>query len=355
MVGISLLTLVPGVFGGSATYASGLLRALERFGELEYRVFVPRIATMPTQMLPTKAVTAYPAAYSMPGRIAAMALAAVAPRRIRRQLELDSLSAMHFPLSVMLPRIERPPAASTLHDVLHLAAPHFLSRAERAYRRLVYTWSLSASRIVIVASEFARQTLVERAGLDSVRVRTIPLGVDTETFHPDGRAREPFVFYPADFYPHKNHARLLEAFELVRRRHSELELVMTGRDLPAVDARGVTVRGRVPTAELAELYRGASAMVFPSLHESFGLPPLEAMASGCPVASSGAGALPEVCGDAARYFDPESVEDMATAMADVVERPEGLAEAGLERIKHFTWERCATLHEEVYRELSATV
>lgn len=344
---------MPGVFGGSATYASALLRALERFGELEYRVFVPRIAEPPTQRLSTKTVTAYPAADSMPGRLAAMMRAAVAPRRIRRQLELDSLSAMHFPLSVMLPRIAHPPAATTLHDVLHLAAPHFLSRAERAYRRLVYDWSLSASRIVIVASDFARQTLVERAGLASASVRTIPLGVDTETFHQGTGAREPFVFYPADFYPHKNHARLLQAFELVQRRRPELELVMTGRDLPVVEAPGVTVRGRVPTPELAELYRRASALVFPSLHESFGLPPLEAMASGCPVATSSVGALPEVCGDAARYFDPESVEDMATVIADVVERPEGLAEAGLERVEQFTWKRCAMLHEEAYRELAA--
>ncbi len=353
MIGISLLTLVPGVFGGSATYTSGLLRALERFGELEYRVFVPGIVTPPIQTLPTRAVTAYPAAHSTAGRIAAMTRAAVTPRRIRRQLELDSLSAMHFPLSVMLPRIDHPPAATTLHDVLHLSAPHFLSRAERAYRRLVYGWSLSASRIVIVASEFARQTLVERARLDSARIRTIPLGVDTQTFQPGNNARQPFVFYPADFYPHKNHARLLQAFKLVRRRHPELELVMTGRGLPAVDAPGVTVLGRVPVDELAELYRRATALVFPSLHESFGLPPLEAMASGCPVTTSNAGALPDVCGAAAHYFDPESIEDIATAIVNVVDRPDGLVESGLQRIKHFTWERCATLHEEVYRELAA--
>src|SRR5438309_2123858 len=101
----------------------------------------------------TTIARAYPAAHSMPGRLGAMMIGALAPRRIRRELDLETLSAMHFPLSVMLPRIERPPAATTLHDVLHLAAPQFLSRSERAYRRVVYGWSLSASRIVIVASE----------------------------------------------------------------------------------------------------------------------------------------------------------------------------------------------------------
>jgi glycosyltransferase involved in cell wall biosynthesis len=351
LIGISLLTLVPGVFGGSATYASSLLGALERFGKLEYLVFAPRIARPPAGEIPTKIVSAYPAATTTPGRIAAMSLAAIAPGRIRKQLELDRLDAMHFPLSVMLPRISRPPAATTLHDVLHLAAPQFLSRSERAYRRLVYGWSLSASRIVIVASEFARKTLVERAQLDPERVRTIPLGVDTETFRPDGRARKPFVFYPADFYPHKNHGRLLQAFELVRKSRPDLELVLTGRGLPAVNAPGVTVRGRVPKSELADLYRTASALVFPSLHESFGLPPLEAMASGCAVASSNVGSLTEVCGEAARYFDPTSVEDIAAAAIDAVDDADRLAAAGLERAKHFSWRRCAELHEDVYREL----
>ena len=352
MIGISLLTLVPGVFGGSATYTTELLRALERFGELEYRVFVPRIATPAGQTLPTKVVSAYPAAHSMPGRLAAMMIGALAPRRIRRELDLETLSAMHFPLSVMLPRIERPPAATTLHDVLHLAAPQFLSRSERAYRRVVYGWTLSASRIVIVASEFARQMLVERTGADDARVRTIPLGVDTETFHPDDRARQSFVFYPADFYPHKNHKRLLQAFALVHRKRPELGLVLTGRGLSEVNALGVTVRERMPAPELAELYRSASALIFPSLHESFGLPPLEAMASGCPVATSGVGALGEVCGDAARYFDPESVEEIADAIVEIVDSPGRLVDAGLQRSRHFTWERSARLHEEVYRELA---
>lgn len=352
MIGISLLTLVPGVFGGSATYASALLRALERFGKLDYVVFAPRIASSPTKKLPTKTISAYPAARTMPGRLAAMSLAAIAPRRIRKELDLDQLDAIHFPLSVMLPRISRPPAATTLHDVLHLAAPQFLSPSERLYRRLVYGWSLAASRIVIVASEFARTTLVERTGADPGRVRTIPLGVDTETFYSDGRQREPFVFYPADFYPHKNHARLFQAFELVHSRRPDLQLIVTGRGLPAPNAPGVSVRGRMPLIELAELYRSASALVFPSLHESFGLPPLEAMASGCPVATSDVGALPEVCGEAARYFDPESVEDIATAIVDVVDRPQGLPAAGLKRVELYTWERCADLHEQVYRELA---
>ena len=105
--------------------------------------------------------------------------------------------------------------------------------------------------------------------------------------------------------------------------------------------------------ELADLYRSASALVFPSLYEGFGFPPLEAMASGCPVAVSTGGSLPEVCGDAARYFDPTSVEEMAAAIEDVLAQPENLVERGLARARRFDWEESARGHEAVYRELAA--
>jgi glycosyltransferase involved in cell wall biosynthesis len=181
-------------------------------------------------------------------------------------------------------------------------------------------------------------------------------GIDHARFAPGGDApgggrREPFVLYPARAWPHKNHARLLEAFAFVRRRRPELRLVLTGGgDLPTAD--GVEVRGHVAVEELAALLRRASALVFPSLYEGFGQPPLEAMASGCPVACSNAAALPEVVGDAARLFDPLDVQEMARAIEDVLDDPESWRARGLERAQAFTWERTAAAHEDVYRELS---
>ena len=100
--------------------------------------------------------------------------------------------------------------------------------------------------------------------------------------------------------------------------------------------------------------RRAAALVFPSLYEGFGAPPLEAMACGCPVACSTAGSLPEVVGDAARMFDPASVDDMAAAIADVLDRPAEWAARGLQRAAAFTWDASAQAHEAVYRELLAT-
>jgi glycosyltransferase involved in cell wall biosynthesis len=102
-------------------------------------------------------------------------------------------------------------------------------------------------------------------------------------------------------------------------------------------------------AELRELYRTAACMVFPSLYEGFGLPPLEAMASGCPVASSTAGSLPEIVGDAAVLFDPHDPEAIASAIRTAIARTEELQKLGLEQVQKFTWEHCADVHEQAYR------
>ena len=349
-VGISLLTLVPGVVGGSETYARELCRALGRVGELDYRVFVPTIAADAADGLPSTAVPEYRAGRTMPGRIAAMSLAALRPRPLRRHFE--GLDAIHFPLSVMLPPVGRPPAATTVHDVQHEAYPQFFSRPELAYRKLVYGWTVRRSRIVITVSEFARRTLIERLRLDPERVRAIHSGIDHARFRPGDAEREPFLLYPANRWPHKNHQRLFEAFAIVRRERPELRLVLTGSGHEGKPTPpGVELRGWVSFDELAELYRRAAALVFPSLYEGFGQPPLEAMACGCPVAVSRVASLPEICGDAAEYFDPDSPDDIAAATLRAL-RGERV-EQGLARAVLFTWDETALRHEDVYRELSA--
>jgi glycosyltransferase involved in cell wall biosynthesis len=352
VVGISLLTLVPGLVGGSETYARELARALDRVGELEYRAFVPTIAADAGNGLPTTLVREYRASRSMPGRMAAMSLAALAPGRIRASLGLGELDAIHFPLSVMLPPVDSPPAATTVLDVQHEVFPQFFSRAELAYRRRVYGLTVRKSRIVITISEHARRALIERLGLEPDRVRAIHLAVDHDRFRPEpGRPREPFLLYPANRWPHKNHARLFDAVALARRERPELRLVLTGAGhdgTPLPD--GVESRGHVSLDELVGLYRSAAALVYPSLYEGFGIPCVEAMACGCPVACSRVASLPEVCGDAAVYFDPESIEDIARGIGEVLTRP---PTGGIERAARFTWDECARRHDAVYRELGA--
>jgi glycosyltransferase involved in cell wall biosynthesis len=115
---------------------------------------------------------------------------------------------------------------------------------------------------------------------------------------------------------------------------------------------GVEVRGRVSISELVDLYRSAAALVYPSVYEGFGMPVIEAMACGCPVACSNAASLPEVAGDAARLFDPQDTEEIAAAVEDVLREPEPWIARGLERAKLYTWDECARAHDDVYRQLS---
>jgi glycosyltransferase involved in cell wall biosynthesis len=344
-VGISLLTLVPRISGGSETYARELVRTLGRVGEHSYRVLLPSIAS-DVVGLPSEVVEEYRAARSMPGRIVAMSEGVVRGRRLRRRL--SGVDVVHFPLTVMVPRVSTPPPVVTVLDLQHELLPQFFSSAERAYRRAVYGWSIRRSRLVVTISEHAARAVVERYDVPESRVRPIHLGLDHAVFSPGDEKRGRFLVYPARAWPHKNHERLFVAFSELRRTHPDLELVLTAYEgeTPA----GVRSVGHVSRDELASLYRTASGLVFPSLFEGFGQPPLEAMACGCPVASSNAAALPEVCGDGARLFDPTSVEAMVEAVEDILTRPDDWRARGLARAAGFSWETTARAHDAVYAE-----
>jgi glycosyltransferase involved in cell wall biosynthesis len=313
-------------------------------------VFLPPVAPVAGEGLPSEVVGEYRAARSLPGRLAAMSWGAARQGPLRRHL--TAAEALHYPLTIRLPSVDVP-TAITLHDVQHLDLPHLFSRGERAFRSIAYHRSARSAELVIVPSAFVRDRAVATLGLEPARIRVIHHGIDGARFSPGEEQREPFLLYPARPWPHKNHERLYQAFALLRRRRPELRLVLTGGGHAGSVPPGVEVRGNVTLAELVSLYRRASALVFPSRYEGFGLPPLEAMACGCPVACSDAASLPEVCGDAARAFDPDDAASMAAAVADVLDDPEPWRARGLARAAGFTWERSAELYEGVYRELLA--
>ncbi len=350
MIGIALLTLVPGELGGSESAAHELLRALAGGGTLPYRVYLPPVAPDAGEGLPSEVAKEYRAARTIRGRLAAMSLATVRPGPLVRRL--SGVDAVHYPLTIRIPPVKAPTAV-TLHDVQHLDLPHLFSRGEREFRRLAYHRSARSSRLVIVPSAFVRDRAEETLRLDRDRIRVIHHGIDHERFTPGADAREPFLLYPARPWPHKNHARLYEAFALLRKDLPELKLKLTGGGHSGVTPDGVEALGNVGIEELVSLYQHASAVVFPSLYEGFGLPPLEAMACGCPVACSVAASLPEVCGDAARYFAPDDPEDIVAAVTDVLADPAAWSARGVARAAEFTWERSAQAHEDVYRELLA--
>jgi glycosyltransferase involved in cell wall biosynthesis len=350
MIGIALLTLVPGELGGSESAARELLRALARGGTLPYRVYLPPVARDAGEGLPSEVAKEYRAARTIPGRLAAMSWATARPGPLVRRLSV--VDAVHYPLTIRIPPVKAPTAV-TLHDVQHLDLPQLFSRGEREFRRVAYHRSARSAKLVIEPSAFVRDRAEETLGLDRVRIRVIHHGIDHELFRPGDEPREQFLLYPARPWPHKNHARLFEAFALLRKDRPDLKLKLTGGGHSGEHPDGVHVLGNVGLEELVHLYQRAAAVVFPSLYEGFGLPPLEAMACGCPVASSVAASLPEVCGDAARYFAPENPDEIAAAVSDVLADPGTWSARGIARAAEFTWERSAQAHEDVYRELLA--
>lgn len=347
-VGISLLTLAPGDLGGSETYARQLVGALGRVGTLEYTVFVPEHARDAAGGLRAVEVRDPPVGRRGPARIPGIAISALRSRELPSKL--DAVDVVHYALTVPLPRSDAPTVV-TLHDVQHRDLPDFFGPARRSFRRIAYDRAARSAAAVIVTSAFVKGRATELLGLETRRVHVVPHAIDHDLFRPGEERREPFILYPARPWPHKNHTRLFEAFAVLRSTRPRLRLVLTGGGLERLDPlpEGVERWGVVPPERLASLYRRAACLVFPSLYEGFGLPPLEAMASGCPVAASNAAAIPEVCGDAAVLFDPTDPEAIAAAIVEVDDRREELTSRGLARAAQFTWEESARRHEAVYR------
>ena len=347
-VGLSLLTLSPGDMGGSETYARQLVRSLAKVGTADYAVLVPARAKDAAEGLPAIEVKDPPVAKRGPLRIAAMALQAKRTKGVGTRVA--TFDVVHYPLTVPTPRTDAPTVV-TLHDIQHRDLPEFFGPARRSFRRLAYDRAARSAAAVIVTSEFVRGRARDALDLDPNRIHVVPLGIDHTTFCPADEAREPILLYPARGWPHKNHARLFRAFAALGETRPQLRLILTGGGLDRLEPvpEGVEILGEVPSSQLASLYRRAACLVYPSLYEGFGSPPLEAMACGCPVAASNAGAIPEVCGDAAVLFDPTDVEAMTAAMLEADERREELQALGLARAATFTWDETARLHEDVYR------
>jgi glycosyltransferase involved in cell wall biosynthesis len=352
-VALSMLTLVPGGMGGSETYARELTRQLATVSNLSATAWVPESAAGFSEGIPERVLSRVHGGPTTIDRLRMVATATVLGRQIRR--ELADARVVHFPFTVPVPRPSKRQAfVQTLLDVQHLDLPQLFSRAELVYRRHFYEGAARRADAVITISEFAKLRMVELLGLDPAKIHVAHLAVDIDQFTPYLGSRENFVLYPARGWQHKNHARLIEAMRIVRAERPEIGLVLTGGaldnlgDLP----RWVDRRGLVSGNELKDLYRSAAVLAFPSLYEGFGLPPLEAMASGLPVAASNAGSIPEVCGDAAVLFDATDPAAIAEGILDALSRGSKLAERGLTHVQNFTWKKCRDVHVDVYRRVA---
>jgi glycosyltransferase involved in cell wall biosynthesis len=226
-----------------------------------------------------------------------------------------------------------------IHDVAALRHPEWYSKPYVAWQRAVLPRIAKHARLVITVSEFSRREIQEVLGVDAT---VIPNGVD-ERFKPG--PKKDYALVVGTKIARKNLAGLSETA-----RALDMELVAAGsarRYMKGETNPGIRELGYVPDDELPALYAGARVLLMPSLYEGFGLPCLEAMASGTPVVAANRGALPEICGDAALVVEPE---DFAEAAVEAVGN-DRLTQAGLARAARFTWERTARETDEAISRL----
>ena len=265
------------------------------------------------------------------------------PVTLRRRTErLDVLHCTTF-RGPLRPRV---PTVLTVHDLAILRHPEAFPRWHRLYGRAGLRRVLRAADAVVAVSEFTRREVAALVGIPAERIRVVPNGVDP-LFTPDGRVAEgSYVLAVATLEPRKNLERVVEAARL-----AGVELRVVGaRGWGGVDVPGWA--GEIPDAELAALFRGARCVLYPSLYEGFGLPVLEAMASGTPVVTSRGTATEEVAGGAAVLVDPHDVAAIANGIAEAEGRREQLVPLGLARASEFTWKRAADGVEALWEELA---
>jgi glycosyltransferase involved in cell wall biosynthesis len=270
----------------------------------------------------------------------------------------------------------RVPTVYTIHDLQHKHLPQYFSEQSLRFRETVYQAAFDESRYVIAVSHFTRRDVIRHHGVAPEKIFTIHWAPPTRLIReqpPEAfaavakklRLPSDYIIFPSLTYGHKNHVTLLDALQLLRRRSGlRIFLVCPGyRSLawPTIRSRvkelgleeQVCFPGYIPETDLLGLLRGARFMVFPSLFEGAGLPALEAISEGIPLACSDIPAFREYIGPAALYFDPASPESVADALLNMHSSPDLLAQLriiGPQQAARFTWEKTARAHRALYRK-----
>ena len=352
---------------GNETYIVNLLRGLaELRGDERFTVLTPHPDRLRANVvLPSRFEVArvWPAASVLRIPIGTP----IAVRRTRADLlHMTYISPPRAPC----------PTVVTIHDLSFLEYPRAFSLRVRTLLRTLVPGSVARAARVIADAEFTKQDLIRRYGIAPEKIAVIQLAPapgfsrlpnPLEAPLPAG-VKEPYVLAVGNLEPRKNLPRLLEAFAvLVSERRFGGSLVLVGKDAlrsaslrRIARERGIESRviftGFVTQPELNALYNRAVLFVYPSLYEGYGLPPMEAMACGCPVVASNVTVLPETTGGAALLIDPRSTTEIANAMSAILDQPElagQLRERGLRRARSFSWAATAAKTLEVYADAVA--
>ncbi len=291
----------------------------------------------------------------------------------------EGVQLFHAPHYVLPPLV---PCRSvvTIHDCIHLMFPQYLpNRVAFGYARASIAMAARRATRILTVSESSKRDILRFVDVRPEKIDVIynafdgrfgvePREEDVVRLRERYQLHDEFVLYAGNVKPHKNLERLIDAFHLVRQRGLDhVKLVMIGDDISKYTAlrravhrcqlhKYVRFLGYLPEETLAVMYRLAGVFVFPSLYEGFGLPPLEAMASGTPVVTSNVSSLPEVAGDAALLVDPYDPEAIADGIYRVLTDEalqSSLRRKGLARAREFSWEQSVRRVREIYGEVGA--
>jgi len=350
--------------GGNESYLSGLLQGL---ATLHVASDVSLLAT-PTGITTLPTITAANYATVDIGSYRQL------PFYLWQQTyHLANLRPDWYLSTFFLPPITPCRAAVLVHDLSFRAHPEYFPRFIAFYMRVLTKLAMYRAERVIALSEFTRReiarfypaiapkTIVVLPGIDAA-YQPFP-DIDDATLLAPYHLPPRYILALGNIHPRKNLSRLLEAYDLVCQRHVDVPpLVWAGMPRWSSSelstralAKGILLPGFIPQASMPALYRQATALVYPSLYEGFGLPPVEALACGTPVITSNTTSLPEAVGDAALLIDPTSTSAMADALAHIVYDTalrEHLRQAGFAQARQFTWQKTA---QQIYADLSKSL
>ncbi len=292
--------------------------------------------------------------------------------QIGKIIDREQLDVVHFP-HWNIPLFIKTPFIVTIHDLILLEEPTSAKVTTRSPLhfflkyigyKFVLGHAIHASKKIIAVSNATKASIQKFfPNVSTEKISVVYEGVTPLSFSPNPLTLSafPYVLYVGNAYPHKNLERLLEAFAIVRSIHPEVKLVLAGRDsifyerLKAGSGdpthSSITFVANPTDQQLAELYRGAKLYVYPSRIEGFGLPPLEAMSAGIPVAASDIPCLKEILSDAAVYFDPLYTQSMANAIVDVLDSTDlqkDLIEKGHAQLNKYSWQKMASDIQSIY-------